>query len=120
MSKKLIIISFFSLFVIQLTGCSSYVFHKPKAISTKSIQLQNMTKLSKVSTKQTNVLFLFFPFSSPMDPRDIWDSLLKEAKEKGGNAVIDVQIRSDKSFALAFPPIFVINTEATGLAVRID
>jgi len=120
MSKKLIILFFLSLFVIQFVGCSSYVFHSPKTLSTKSFPTNTVTKIKKVSTKQTFVWFLLLPFSSPMDPRNVWDNLLKEAKKVGGNAVVDVQVRADQSFILAFPPIYVINVETTGMAVKMN
>ena len=119
--KRLIMTCLILFFSVGLfSGCTQHVFHKPMAISTKSAATQNIKALQQVSTEQNTYFFLFIPIISPMDPRDVWDNLLEEAKKVGGNSVIDVQFRGKKSFLWAFPLMGYVTCEATGTAAVIE
>ena len=119
--KKIIVTCLILLFSTTiLPGCTQHVFHKPMAISTKSAAAQNIKTLQIVSTEQKTYFFILFPIITPMDPRDIWDNLLEEAKKVGGNSVVDVQFRGEKSFLWAFPMLGAMTCKATGTAAIIE
>jgi hypothetical protein len=95
------------------SGCVQPVFHEPTTISTKSIAALKARPLKQVRAESTAVVVLIIPIVP--DPRDIYDDLLAEAKNAGGNAVIDVQVRN-RSTVFVLPGIFVQKTEAVGTA----
>lgn len=99
-------------------GCVSRVFNDPATISTKSRVYQNIKPVKSVSAEYSNVFFILFPI--PSDPRDVYDDLLTNAKDAGGNAVIDLQIRNKNTFIWFFPPIIVNTMEAKGVAAVIE
>jgi uncharacterized protein YbjQ (UPF0145 family) len=109
---KVVIISFF------LSGCVAHVFHKPVTLSTKSIVARHATPIENVSCEYSQGFVVIVPI--PADPRDVYDELLEEANAKGGNAVVDVQLRNKKFFLWVFPTIVSTTWEATGTASHIE
>lgn len=99
-------------------GCVSRVFNSPVTISTKSNVYQKVKPIKTVSAEYSDLFFILFPI--PSDPRNVYDDLLNNAKEAGGNAVIDVQIRNKNTFIWMFPPLIVNTMEAKGTAVVIE
>jgi hypothetical protein len=103
-------------FLCMPTGCVHPVFNEPTTISTKAIAAAGARPISPVSATSTSVVVLIIPIIP--DPRNVYDELLEKAKEAGGNAVIDVQVRN-KSFFFSLPGIFVQRTEVVGTAASI-
>ncbi|MHC4513631.1 MAG: hypothetical protein ACYTGW_01130 [Planctomycetota bacterium] len=99
------------------SGCVAPVFHQPTSISTKSIAARQAKLLRPVRAESTSYGFVLIPI--PSDPRDIYEKLLTEARAAGGNAVVDVQLRSKTFFLLMFPLIVVDTWEAEGMAAVI-
>lgn len=104
--------------VMFLTGCTASVFNQPVALSTKSIAAQYGKPVGKISTEYTNTLIILIPI--PSDPRDAYDALLKVAKDKGANAVTDVQLHDKSAFMWMFPGIIFDTWELKGTALIIQ
>ncbi len=108
-----------SLSVLLLAcGCVAPVFNSPMTLSTRSIAGENARELETVTATSSSYFFVLIPI--PADPRDLYDDLMVAAKRAGGNAVIDVQVRSQSTFAWMFPPIVVSTIEATGTAAIVE
>lgn len=99
-------------------GCVSRVFNDPITISTRSNVYQKIRPIKTISAEYSDVFFILLPI--PSDPRDVYDDLLNKAKDVGGDAVIDVQLRNKNMFIWLFPPIVVNTMEAKGTAVIIE
>ena len=104
--------------VVGLGGCAAPVFNDPITLSTRSTVERQITRLSEVRAEQTSYFFILLPFQP--DPRDLYDDLLANARAAGGNAVVDVQIRSSHVFAWVLPGVVVNTIEAHGTAARIQ
>lgn len=116
--KKLFILSITILMLIVNISCTYKVFHEPTTVSTKSRPIKDVRLLEAVNAKSCDYFILFIPISS--DPRNVYDELLKKAKDLGGNAVVDFQWRSENYFSWSFPPIVVNCWEAVGTAAVIN
>jgi hypothetical protein len=101
-----------------LSGCAASVFNQPVALSTKSVAAKYWKPVGRISTEYTNSLFIIIPI--PSDPRNAYDDLLKIAKEKGANAVTDVQLHDKNLFAWMFPGIVVDTWELKGTAIKVE
>ena len=99
-------------------GCAAPVFNDPIAISTRSTVAHNSRSLQPVSAEVSNYFFVLIPIVP--DPRDLYDDLLVAARNAGGNAVVDVQVRSRNAFVWMFPGIMVHTIEAEGTAAIVE
>jgi hypothetical protein len=99
-----------------LAGCSTPVFHAPVALSSRSVVAEYVTPLKPVSVKKTGYVFVLIPIM--YDPRDGYSELLQAARNAGGDAVMDVQVRMDSGFFWLFPAIVAQTAEYKGTAVR--
>ncbi len=106
-----------ALAVALATGCVQPIFHDEMTISTSATAVQDVERLGPVRVERCDhVVLLILPFIA--DPRDIYDQLVVEAAEKGGNAVVDFELRSSTGFV--FIPLFIRQCyEAVGEAARI-
>jgi hypothetical protein len=104
--------------LLLTTGCVKRVFNEPVTLSTKSIDSRHFTPTDKVSAEYTEGLIILIPIIA--DPKDIYDELLDNAKGKGGNAVVDLQLRNKSFWYWMFPPIIFQTTEITGTAASIE
>jgi hypothetical protein len=105
------------LIAVMGAGCVSPVFNGAFTLSTSAAATKNLERLGRVSTEQCSYLILLLPI--PVDPRDIYDDLLRKAVAKGGNAVVDFELRSSPSFS--FIPLFMKTClEAVGDAARVE
>lgn len=100
--------------LVLAPGCVVPVFNMPTTISTRSVTALHAKRLQPVTATSTSYAFILIPI--PADPRDIYDELLAESKRVGGNAVIDVQVRSKNTFLWMCPLVLVDTVEATGVA----
>ncbi|MGE3165250.1 MAG: hypothetical protein AB7O52_10120 [Planctomycetota bacterium] len=104
--------------VFTASGCVAPVFNAPTTLSTRSVVERHARKLQPVTATSTSYAFVLIPV--PADPRDLYDDLLAEAKRVGGNAVLDVQVRSHSTFLWLFPLVLVDTVEATGIAAVVQ
>jgi len=115
------ILKIFLFFIILFeVGCAYDIFNQPVTISSRSAIGKIATPIEEVSVTYTHYIFGMIPIAA--NPSKAHDKLLEKAKKKGGNAVIDVQIRSKNFFyaqLITFP--FVIDKwELTGIAAKIE
>lgn len=118
--KKLFILSITILMLIVNTSCTYKVFHEPTTVSTKSRPIKDVRLLEAVNAKSCDYFILFIPIPLFPDYPNVYDELLKKAKDLGGNAVVDFQWRSENYFSWSFPPIVVDCWEAVGTAAVIN
>ena len=99
------------------TGCVAHTFNSPVTVSTDSAVVKNVTRLGPIKSEHcARSILLFIPLSI-VDPRDGYDDLLAEAQAKGGNTVVDFQLRSTSTFA--FIPLYQHGCmEFTGVAAK--
>lgn len=95
------------------TSCVAPVFNSPLTISASSEAAAHAKRLGEVRVEATTFVFVFIPI--PFDPRDMYDDLLDKAKAAGGNAVVDVQVRSKDTLFLV-PLFYKMTWEAVGTA----
>jgi uncharacterized protein YbjQ (UPF0145 family) len=103
--------------LLLTTGCVKRVFNEPVTLSTKSIDSRHFTPIDQVSGDYTTGVIILIPIVA--DPRDIYDELLDNAKGKGGNAVVDLQLRNRSFWGWIFPPFVFSTMEVEGTAVSI-
>ena len=77
--------------LIALGACVSPVFHDPITVSTSAAAIEDAELLGPVRIESCSYLIAFFPIFD--DPRDMYEALLREARAKGGNAVVDFELR---------------------------
>jgi hypothetical protein len=118
MRKAILRLITLSLLIPLLSGCVTRVFNEPVTLSTSSEAVKNAKLLQNVSVEYTNWMFVIIPIVS--DPRDSYDKLLAKAQANGGNAVVDVQVRSKSFFIWMFPGILKDTWEVTGTAAIIE
>lgn len=111
----MIVLACSALFV---TGCAAPYFNAPMTVSTSSVSLKNAEHIKQVRVENCDHVFIFFPIVT--DWKDTYDKLLSEAKQAGGNAIVDFQVRSTSSFSWMFPPFINVCREATGVAAKIQ
>ncbi len=100
---------------LTLASCVTEVFSSPVTLSTKASAARHAESLGAVSHSYTNSQIVVIPIIP--NPRRPYDSLLEQARQKGGNAVVDVQLRNDNWF---YALLFLFDTwELAGTAATI-
>ena len=98
------------------SGCVTEIFHDSFTLSTSATAAEGAERLGRVRVEQCNYVILVLPIVR--DPRDIYDALLVVAIAKGGNALVDFELRGSASFG--FFPLFMKSCiEAVGEAALI-
>ena len=83
--------------LLGASGCVQSIFNKPITVSTERNAYKLIRELGPVSVERCNyIILLLIPIVR--DPRDVYDDVLEQARKKGGNAVIDFQLRRTRNF----------------------
>lgn len=101
---------------LALAGCKIAVFDAPFTVSTRSLAVRHAEPIERVTIEKCNYQVLVVPIIR--NPKHAYEELLLEAKAKGGNAVIDFEVR-DAGVVGVMPFFFRGCWQATGIAARI-
>ena len=101
---------------LALGGCKLAVFDNPVTVSTRSLAVSTAKPLGRVTAERCNYVVLVVPVVR--DPKGAYEQLLDLAEERGGNAVMDFQVR-DSGLVAVLPFFMRACWEATGVAVRL-
>lgn len=98
-----------------LAGCKWPVFKEPVTVSTRSSVSRYAEPIGRVTVERCNLFIIFIPIIR--DPAEAYQELLMEAEQRGGNTIIDFQVRDSGFFAV---PLFGRGCwEATGIAATL-
>lgn len=103
---------------LLLAGCTVHYLEDPLVVSTRSLDSAHVTALGPVSVERCDQVFLTYVPLLKSEPKAM-SALLTAAREEGGNAVMDVQIRETDSIGL-FLLYWSFCWEASGTAIRIE
>jgi hypothetical protein len=98
-------------------------YSKRKAVCCFAVCLQHGQEDERRKFKQGKegtIGRIFFGELCSLPFWDVYDELLEEANAKGGNAVVDVQLRNKTFFLWVFPTLVSTTWEATGTGGRIE
>ena len=87
-------------FAFFLTSCSGSNYKQPMLVSTKVSAVPNYKSLGKVEANGCNTSSMFG--GAPVDFRKMQERILDDAISKGGDAVVDFQVKSTSSFSITF------------------
>jgi hypothetical protein len=102
--------------VLLTVSCSHNIFHAPVTVSTSVNSVGSYKELGTVEERKCNVFLLFF--GAPINYKSMYEEVMVQAREKGGNAIIDFQVRSD-GFTFVYPLFMKDCWLATGKAVKL-
>jgi len=103
-----------------IASCSGSYYKSPMLASTKAAVVPPHKVLGKVESKDCAIVYnfmLFFPIPVPTDFKKMYNGVLEQAREMGGDAVIDFQVRETSIYS-AFFFYMKFCYSATGTAVR--
>ena len=104
------------LLLAALSGCKIAVFDRPVTVSTRAHAVKQAEPLGRVSVERCAYQILIIPIVP--DPKAAYEALLAEAEAKGGNGVIDFEIRASGLFGIV--PLYMHSCwEATGIAAKL-
>lgn len=104
-----------ALLPLALAGCKIAVFDAPVTVSTRALAVRHAEPIERVTIKKCNYQVLIVPIIR--NPKHAYEELLQEAQGKGGNVVIDFEVR-DAGFVGVMPFFLRACWEATGIAAR--
>lgn len=102
--------------LLALSGCKIAVFETPVTVSTRSHAVARAEAIERVTVKRCNYQVLIVPIIR--NPKPAYEELMNAAAEKGGNAILDFEVR-DAGFVGVVPFFLRACWEATGIAAKI-
>jgi len=102
--------------LLALAGCKIAVFENPVTVSTRSLSVARAEPIERVTVERCNYQVLIVPVIR--DPKPAYEELLDLAQAKGGNVVVDFEVR-DSGFVAVVPFFLRACWEATGIAARL-